>query len=285
MAGWKRWIDRARNLAEQAVPDEVRDAGRRLRDRVIETAPAPIAAALERITARGEADADPPGVEPPTASAEPVVEAIVPVPVEDPAVVLARVKAKAERGLKPEDSLVVVYATGREREDADRIVALFDGIDTTVRVMDLDREPQTKRQMASLTDVMVPPYVFINGRYWGGPYEMEALLATGDLPKVVVNLLDEIGPEARRIGKLRESFSDELTVANIVSRWRLGHILCVDDLDAWFELDRDGRERFFYQGGERPPAQMEAIAGEIVAAVDAGDIEAQWLLDPVIHVH
>ncbi|MBC8069301.1 MAG: hypothetical protein IAG13_13275 [Deltaproteobacteria bacterium] len=205
--------------------------------------------------------------------------------VEDPAVVLARVKSKAERGLKPEDSLVVVYATEREREASDDIVKLFDGVDTTVRVMDLDREPQTKRQMARLTDVMVPPYVFINGRYWGGQYEMQALAATGDLPRVVANLLDEIGPEARRIGKLRESFSDELTVDNIVSRWRLGHILCVDDLDAWCETDRDGRERFFYQGGERPPASMAATAAEIVASVEAGDIEAQWLLDPVVQVH
>ncbi|MBC8067329.1 MAG: hypothetical protein IAG13_03265, partial [Deltaproteobacteria bacterium] len=54
MPGWKRWIDRARSYAEQAVPEEVLDAGRRLRDRVLETAPAPITAAIERITARGE---------------------------------------------------------------------------------------------------------------------------------------------------------------------------------------------------------------------------------------
>ncbi|HWB73480.1 MAG TPA: hypothetical protein VG755_00965 [Nannocystaceae bacterium] len=198
--------------------------------------------------------------------------------------VLGRVKAKADKGLKPEDTLVVVYATERERAGVDQIVALFDGVDTTVRVMDLDREPQTKRQMARLTDVMVPPYVFINGRYWGGPYEMEALAGTGDLPRVVANLLDEIGPEARRIGKLRETFSDDITVDNVLARWRLGHILCVDDLDAWFETDKDGRERFFYQGGERPVAEMQQVAEQIARAVAAGEIEAQWLLDPVVHV-
>src|SRR5262245_1030061 len=112
-----------------------------------------------------------------------------PAPEQPRAEVLAQVKAKAEKGLKPEDTLVVIYATERERAGVDQIAKLFDGIDTTVRVMDLDREPQTKKQMARLTDVMVPPYVFINGRYWGGPYEMEALAGTGDLPRVVANLL------------------------------------------------------------------------------------------------
>lgn len=224
-------------------------------------------------------------------AAEAALERIAPGPTttappagREEAAVLERVKAKAERGLKPEDTLVVVYATERERADVDRIVALFDGVDTTVRVMDLDREPQTKRQMARLTDVMVPPYVFINGRHWGGPYEMEALAATGDLPRVVANLLDEIGPEARRIGKLRDTFSDDITVDNVLARWRLGHILCVDDLDAWFETDKDGRERLFYQGGERPVADMQQVAEEIARTVAAGEIEAHWLLDPVVHV-
>lgn len=281
MPSWKRWVDRAKSYA----------------DKVIEVAPAPIAAALERIVPGAVAPPPAPAPAPPpsptappapapaaAAPAAPTPAAAAPTAVEDPAVVLARVKAKAERGLKPEDTLVVIYATDRERAGVEQIAKLFDGIDTTVRIMDLDREPQTKRQMARLTDVMVPPYVFINGRYWGGPYEMEALAGTGDLPRVVAHLLDEIGPEARRIGKLRETFSDDITVANLLERWRLGHILCVDDLDAWLETDREGRERFFYQGGERPAEQMEQIAGEVVAAVEAGTYEAHWLLDPAVRM-
>lgn len=293
MATWKRLLKRARSYAEQAVPDDVLAAGRRLRDRVVEAAPAPIAAAIERLTAVVE-QADP--AAPPESITTPhPIEVATEVAAgpdddnlplrEDPEDILRRVKARAEHGLKPEDTLVVIYATAGETEATDEIVRCFDGIDTTVRVMDLDREPQTKRQLARLTDVMVPPYVFINGRYWGAQYEIVALALTGDLPAVVAHRLDEIGPEARRIGKVHDSYSDAMTAENIVTRWRLGHILCVDDLDAWFEQDKAGAERFFYQGGERPAGEMTAVAADVAKRIEAGEIEAQWRLDTIVHVH
>lgn len=291
MATFKRLLTRARAYAEQTVPPDVLAAGRRLRDRVRESAPAPIAAAIDKL-AEVIADESATSPEPPTGAAavdppgEPVPTAEVDAPGRtDPTEVLRRVKERAEHGLKPEDTLVVVYATSLEADAVEEIVRCFDGIDTTVRVMDLDREPQTKRQLAKLTDVMVPPYVYINGRYWGAQYEIVALAATGDLPAVVAHRLDEIGPEARRIGKIHDSYSDAITVDNILARWELGHILCVDDLDAWFERDRSGGERFFYQGGEQPASTMAEVAADIVRRVDGGEIEAQWRLDPVVQVH
>jgi hypothetical protein len=270
MATWKRLLQRARSYAEQAVPDDVRAAGRRVvervRDVVAPATPEPVASAPEP--------------EPPPRAAAPEPTRV------DPEEVLRRVKAKAEHGLKPEDTVVVVYTTADEADSTREIVRCFEGIDTTVRVMDLDREPpQTKRQLAKLTDVMVPPYVYINGRYWGAQYEIVALLATGDLPAVVAHRLDEIGPEARRIGKIHDSYSDAITTDNILMRLRLGHILCVDDLDAWYEQDKDGTEHFFYQGGECPVAQMPEVAADIQKRVDAGEIEAQWRLDTLVHVH
>jgi glutaredoxin len=203
---------------------------------------------------------------------------------EDPEAVLARVKAKAERGLKPEDRLVVVYATPAEDEEVQAIMAILSTIEAEVRHNDLRREPQTARQLAKLTGVMVPPYVFINGRHWGNRYDLESLAAWGDLPRVVANLLDEISPEARRMGRVQESFSDEISVENILTRWKLGHILCVDDLDSWYEVDRDQEERFFYQGGPHPAEEMPAVAAEIVRAVEAGELEAVWQLEPSVHL-
>lgn len=290
-----RLLGRARQMAEQALPDEVKDAASRLRDRVVQAAPAPLAAAIERITARAEAEPDAaaapepaPAVEPSatvtTASATP--PAPEPSPRSDRASVLERVHARAEHGLKPEDTMVVIYATEREADAVAAIAALFDGIETTVRVMDLDREPpQTKRQLAGLTDVMVPPYVYINGRYWGGQYELTALAGDGELALVVSNRLDELSAESRRIGKLHDSVSDDITVDNILRRWHAGHILCVDDLDAWLERDKHGHEHFYYQGGEHSPDEMPRVAAEIVASVEAGRYEAKWLFDPIVHVH
>jgi hypothetical protein len=252
MATWKRLIERAKTVAEQVV------------DRIAKPEP----------SAPTPTPTSTPAPEPPEGLSR-----------VDPDEVLRRVKAKAEHGLKPEDTVVVVYATMREKDETDAIVRCFDDIETTVRVMDLDKEPlQTRRQLATLTGVMVPPYVYINGRYWGAQYEIVALLATGDLPAVVAHRLDEIGPEARRIGKLHDTYSDDMTVENILARLRLGHILCVDDLDAWFE-DEKGVERFFYQGGERPVAEMPAIAADIARRIEAGESEAQWRLDTLVRVN
>lgn len=292
MATFRRLLTRARAYAEQAVPPDVLAAGRRLRDRVRETAPAPIAAAIDRLAEVIADEPDPAAQPEPAADDAPVAAAPPPGATQaesfahnDPEAVLRRVKERAEHGLKPEDTLVVVYATSLETDAVDEIVRCFDGIDTTVRVMDLDREPQTKRQLAKLTDVMVPPYVYINGRYWGAQYEIVALAATGDLPAVVGHRLDEIGPEARRIGKIHDTYSDAISVDNILARWDLGHILCVDDLDAWFERDRSGAERFFYMGGEQPVSTMPVVAEDIVRRVDDGEIEAQWRLDTLVRVH
>jgi HAMP domain-containing protein len=204
---------------------------------------------------------------------------------DDPADVLRRVHAKADRGLKPEDRVVVVYFTQDELDAVAEIRRALEGIDTTIREMDLAKEPpQTMRQLANNTGVMVPPWVYINGRYWGAQFELTSLRACGDLELVVANRLDEIGEEAKRIGKIRDSWSDEISVENILARWEQGHILCVDDLDAWYEVDKSGTAHFFYEGGERPVDEMREIAEQIVAAVEAESIEAHWQFEPSVHV-
>jgi hypothetical protein len=191
----------------------------------------------------------------------------------------------ADGGLAHEERLVVVYATANEAEAVADIKRSLAGIETLIKDFDLAREPQTHKQIAKLSGVEVPPYVFVNGRYWGGQYEIATLAASGDLAHVVANRLDRIGAEARRIGRLHDSFSDAVTVDNIVARWRLGHILCVDDLDAWLEVGKDGVERFYYQGGERPLAELQQVAAEIAAGVEGGTMEARWLLEPEVGLH
>ncbi len=262
-------LDKAKSLAEEKLPPEVLDASKRLKNTVLEHAPVAVTEALGRMG---------------------VVEDKTQPAAQDNydtrrAAALERVKAKANDGLKPEDSLVVVYCTDAEREEVEQIEAIFTEIDTFMRVMDLDKEPlQTKSQLAKLTGKMVPPYVYINGKYWGAVGEMETLAASGDLPHVVANRLDELGEEARRIGNIRETFDDDITVPNILDRWKKGHILCVDDLDAWYEVGRDGAEHFYYQGAPHPVDDMPKAAEEIVRAVEAEEYEANWQLEPSVHI-
>lgn len=259
-------LNKAKTLAEERLPTEVLDASRRLRDTVLERAPEAVTELLGPESAEATADS--------SAHVEGKIDR------RDEA--LERVKSKADGGLKPEDSLVVVYATTEETDAVARVEEIMADIDTVLRVMDLDKEPpQTKTQLAKLTGVMVPPYVYINGRYWGAHYEMETLAASGDLQHVVANRLEELGEEAKRIGNIRDTYDDEITVDNILARWRMGHILCVDDLDAWFEEEK-GEERFYYQGGPRPVEDMREAAEEIVAAVEDDEYEATWQLEPSV---
>ena len=261
-------LNKAKTLAEENLPSEVLDASKRLKDTVLEHAPPAVSDAIERIVA-DEDETSPARTDSDARQAE----------------ALRRVKSKAEHGLKPEESLVVVYATGEEQDEVDQIEALFTKIDTVMRVMDLDKEPlQTKSQLAKLTGKMVPPYVYINGRYWGALGEMETLAGVGELENVVANRLDDLHEEARRIGGIHEAYDDDITVDNILDRWKKGHILCVDDLDAWYEVDRDGTEHFYYQGGPHPVEEMPKVAADIVAAVEAEDYEASWQLEPTVHL-
>jgi glutaredoxin len=319
----KDLLDRARRIAEEHLPEDVLDAGRKLGRTVAAHAPAPLAEVIHYVTGEPESEPKPEKTEagePGTAEREPAVHApaaseptapaaservaaervategldeasaptapsaVAAVRREDPAAVLERVRAKAERGLKPEDRLVVVYSTPDEDEDVQAILGILASVEAEVRQSDLRREPQTARQLAKLTGVMVPPYVFINGRHWGNRYDLESLAASGDLPLVVANRLDEISEEARRLGRVHESWSDEISVENILARWKRGHILCVDDLDSWYEVDREHGERFYYQGGPHPVEDMPAVAEEIVRAVQAEEFEAVWQLEPSVQL-
>ena len=286
MVTLKGWFDKARKLAADRLPTEVLDAGRKVRDQVVERAPAPIADAIARVL-----PVEPPHEHQATERTEQAASAPEPSPEATPEArdrredVLERVRTKADKGLKPEDRLVVIYATAAEAETVAEIRAQLRSIETTIREFDLAKEPQTAKQMAELSGVMVPPYVFINGRYWGALYDITALAESGDLEKVVANRLDEISDEARRMGKLHDSYSDDISVDNILARWKAGHILCVDDLDSWYEVDRDGTERFFYQGGPRPIEDMPAVAREIELGVEREEMDVVWLLDPAVQLH
>ena len=286
MSTLKNLIGRARKAAQEHLPPDVLDAGRRLRREVERRAPAPVAQALQQLIDDDDDDHDDAEAVDEAAEAKAKVDGRVPESqreaVDD---VLARVKTKAAHGLKPEDRLLVIYWTKDCEDDAKAIRKLANGVETVVREIDLGQErPQVATQLAKLTGVMVPPYVYINGRYWGGRYDIESLAATEDLALVVANRLDEISAEARRIGNVHETYSDEISVDNLLTRWKLGHILCVDDLDAWYEVDKDGTERFFYQGAPHSADEMAKVAEEIVAAVEAEEYEAVWQLEPSVHL-
>jgi len=269
-------LNKAKTLAEENLPPEVLDASKRLRDTVLEHAPPAVTEVLERLVQDEDQDQDQDQDQQPRQAAAPENRR---------ADTLQRVKTKAEHGLKPEDSLVVIYATDAERDEVADIEKHFERIDTTVRPMDLDKEPlQTKTQLAKLTGKMVPPYVYINGRYWGALGEMETLDGLGVLEDIVANRLDDLPEEARRIGKIHEVYDDDITVENILDRWKKGHILCVDDLDSWYEVDRDGTEHFYYQGGPHPVETMPDVAAEIVEKFEAEEWEATWHLEASVHI-
>lgn len=264
MPRWKDLLQRAKQLASEHLPEEVKDAGRRWLGEGTATAPPETTTAVATIPRPQQTE---------DYAEKRAQEA------------LARLRSKATHGLKPEDRLVVIYATEAESDAVREIRETLAGIDTTIREMDLNKEPpQTARQIAQLTNVMVPPYVYINGRYWGAQYEMLSLRASGDLEHVVANRLDLLSEPAKRMGNIHDAFSDALTVPNILERWKLGHILCVDDLDSWYEVDRDGTPHFYYQGGPRSPSEMQAVAEEIVAGVEAQTFEARWMLEPSVHI-
>ena len=262
----KGLLRRAQEAAHKHLPDSVLDGGRRLADSVLEHAPKIVQDTVGPLL-RAPADEMAP------ADAAPIV---APEPTSEPAP-------------EPDDSLdfrdtqkrVVLFGTP-EDDASNRVATMLTAAGITHRRQNLHQQPREAQQIASMTGVMVPPYVYIHGRYWGGEGEMESLLALGELQFVIDNQLDLLSAEARRIGKLRESFDDVLTSDNILLRLERGHILSVDGLDCWFEPGPT--PRFFYDGGPLPVDAMPRVAAEIARRAESPDTTTRWLFEPSVGV-
>ncbi|MBL9104357.1 MAG: glutaredoxin [Myxococcales bacterium] len=256
----KDLLRRAQDAAQRHLPESVRDTGRRLVDAVLERAPQSV---QERVAPLLRGD---PAHEPEASADDPVDGASA--PADDP--------------LDFRDTQKRVVLFGYPEDAAtDRVAALLTAEGIVFRRQNLHMQPREAMQIASMTGVMVAPYVFIHGKFWGGEGEMESLRALGELAAIVDNRLDELSPEARRIGRLKQSFDDAITVANVVDRLRRGHILRVDDLDCWYEAPRAGQpSRFFHDGAPRPEADIPDVAAEIVRRVESEGVKATWVVDP-----
>lgn len=252
----KGLLRRAHAAAHKHLPESVRDTGRRLADAVLERAPRVIQESVAPLLRA------PDGHSPKTSTPDAAA-------------------ADEDGALDFRDTQKRVVLFGYPEDDAtNRVAALFTAEGITFRRQNLHQQPREALQIASMTGVMVAPYVYIHGRFWGGEGEMESLRGLGELQLVIDNQLERLSPEARRIGKLRESFDDILSAENILLRLQKGHILSVDGLDCWFEAGPT--PRFFYDGAPHPVDTMAAVAMEIARRAESPDMTTRWLFEPSV---
>jgi len=268
----KGLLRRAQEAANKHLPESVRDSGRRLADAVLEHAPRIVQDTVGPLLRAPEADPVDLGAN---------AGAVAPTTV--PAAAAAVVDDTPEDSLDFRDTQKRVVLFGYPEDDAsNRVAEMFTSAGVTFRRQNLHQQPREAQQIASMTGVMVPPYVYIHGRFWGGEGEMESLIAMRELQAVIDNQLDRLSAEARRIGKLRESFDDILTADNILFRLGRGHILCIDGLDCWFEPGPT--PRFFYDGGPLAVDDMPRVAAEIAQRAESSDTTTRWLFEPSVGV-
>lgn len=275
----KRWLQKAQEIADRHLPEELVEGGRRLRERVLEAAPERVRSAARPwlggdVEREQDDHADDAGGTAPAHSASPLTG-----DADAPTGPVRREIDESNTGPK-----VVVFGYP-EDPVTQRVWAIFADAGIDIRRMNLHQQPENARQIAGLTGVMVAPYVYIHGRFWGSEGEIVSLRATGDLAAIVDGRLEELSDEARRIGKIRREFDDAMTADNIVLRLRQGHIVAMGDLDCWREVDASGEERVIYQGVPRAGEDLPAIAAEIAAQVEAGEVEARWLFEPEVAIH
>lgn len=282
----KDLLRRAQDAAQRHLPESVRDTGRRLVDAVLEHAPQSVQDRVAPLLRADPGQADPPGPGE-AAPASPLSPASAgttsPATTSSPASAgPGSGESTGDEELDFRDTQKRVVLFGYPEDPAtNRVAALFAAEGITFRRQNLHLQPREALQIASMTGVMVAPYVFIHGRFWGGEGEMESLCALKQLGLVIENRLDALSREARRIGKLKESFDDALTVANITDRLHRGHILRVDDLDCWYEPTRAGQPaRFFYDGAPRAVEHIPDVAAEIVHRAEVDGAATLWVIDP-----
>lgn len=261
----KGLLRRAQEAAHKHLPENVLDTGRRLADAVLERAPRIVQETVAPLLRGPDESAAAPGESPPsTAAGDPEGH-----------------PGEPAEALDFRDTQKRVVLFGYPEDDAtNRVAARFAGQGIVFRRQNLHQQPREALQIASMTGVMVPPYVYIHGRFWGGEGEMESLICLDQLQFVIDNQLDRLSPEARRIGKLRESFDDALVADNILLRLQRGHILSVDGLDCWYEAGPP--PRFYYEGSPHPVEAMAEVAAEIARRAESTDLDARWLFEPSV---
>lgn len=255
----KGLLRRAQEAAHKHLPENVLDTGRRLADAVLERAPRIVQETVAPLL-RGP---DEPAAAPASAGS----------PADEP--------GEPAEALDFRDTQKRVVLFGYPEDDAtNRVAARLTAQGVVFRRQNLHQQPREALQIASMTGVMVPPYVYIHGRFWGGEGEMESLICLDQLQYVIDNQLDRLSPEARRIGKLRESFDDALVADNILLRLQRGHILSLDGLDCWYEAGPP--PRFYFDGAPHPVESMSEVAAEIARRAESADLAARWLFEPSV---
>lgn len=249
----RKLLKRAREAAEERLPAEIVDAGKRVAAEVEHRLESALGGTTE---------------EPHAPTREEAIQDEI---------------AKARERMDDDVAQVIVYATEEEREDVEAIRKVFAGHDEPIRVMDISGDPRTRRNLAGFSGVMVPPWVCIDGHYWGARYDVEALDAEGDLPKILAGELEALSDVAMKIGKLHEAFSDAMTVENIRDRLGRGHCLCIDDIDSWME-EEGGEPVLYHQGGRITGGEIERTIVEVAGQIEAGIVEALWRLEPEVKV-
>lgn len=239
-------LRKAQSIAEKHLPEGVRETSRRLIEQVQERAAA--------LSGRPSTQADGAGAAP------------------------------QDEPLDRSDPIAVVVFGYPDDAATDRVAALLTAEGVAFRRMNLHDQPRAAQQIAAVTGVMAPPYVYVRGRFWGGEGEIEGLHALGELHAVVRGELAGLSDEARRLGKLREEFDDGMHAENIIDRLRRGHILSLDDLDCWLEPGPEGQGLLIYEGAPRSADDLEEVAAEIASRCASGEVQARWRFEPAVSI-
>ncbi len=254
----KRLIKRAKQVAEQHVPEGIRQTGQRIANEVRERAPeglkSAVASAVEGVDRllEGSSEQAPTMTEP-----------------------------------EPEDvigEIAVVVFGYPEDPDFTELQAVLAAEEVEFRAMNLHQQPRAAQQISAVTGVMQSPYMYIHGRFWGGLGALQSLVGLGELQAVIENRIDDLSSEARRIGKIRDVFDDALTPANICERLRQGHILAIDGIDCWYEKGiSPSSARVYYDGKPHPGNDLEQVARDIADRVaQQPQLDTKWLFEPEV---
>ena len=148
----KGLLRRAQEAAHKHLPETVRETGRRLADAVLERAPRIVQETVAPLLR---------GTDEPTDASAAASSAS--------SAASGDASADAEQALDFRDTQKRVVLFGYPEDDAtNRVAARFEGQGVVFRRQNLHQQPREALQIASMTGVMVPPYVYIHGRFWGG---------------------------------------------------------------------------------------------------------------------
>jgi glutaredoxin len=168
---------------------------------------------------------------------------------------------------------VIVYGTS-DGTRCRQVRTLLEKHGYTFKDVRIDDDLGTRSWLQRTTGDDALPKVFVGSQCYGGFEALQVLVFDGTFSRILRGEVD-----TERTDEAVAILKKERSISALAALLRRGEILTIKEsgmeMDAWAE-PLANPPLVYYEGAPHPIAELEGIVEQIIARVEAGDLEIRW---------